>query len=280
MAEEASMSLADDELVITAAIVGAEVTRAQNPHVPYSAEEIATEAARCADAGAAVIHLHVREPDGTPTQSAAAFQAAIEAIRARCDVVIQVSTGGAVGMDVEERLGGLACAPEMATLNCGSTNFGDAVFVNAVPDVRQIARRIAQIGATPELEVYEVGHLDLAMSLLDEGVVASHAWLQFVLGVPGAAGARESVLRFMISELGRPLHWSVAAVGRHQLPMAALACELGGHPRVGLEDNLFLRRGVLAEGSAPLVERAAELARERGRQVVSAGHLRGVLTAP
>jgi 3-keto-5-aminohexanoate cleavage enzyme len=266
-----------DTVVITAAIVGAEVTRAQNPHVPYTAEEIAEEARRCADAGAAVVHLHVRTDDGRASQDAARFRAAVEAIRARTDLVVQVSTGGAVGMALEERLGGLEARPEMATLICGSINFGDEVFENSLPDMREVARRIRTAGAQPELELYELGHLDNALLLERAELIAHPFWVQLVLGVPGALGARERVLRFFVGELPPGAHWGVAAVGRHQAPMLALALELGGHVRVGLEDNIYLERGVLAQGSAPFVERIARQARERGRSVASAHEVRAAL---
>src|SRR6185295_5649548 len=185
------------EIVLTAAIVGAEVTREQTPHVPYTAEEIAKEAKRCRDAGASVIHLHVREADGKPSQSEALFRQAIEAIRAETDVIVQVSTGGAVGMSVDERVGGIACAPDMATLNCGTINFGDEVFENSFPQMRDIAKRIRAAGIVPELEVYEVGHLDNAQVLAKEELLAAPFHVQFVLGVRGAAGARPDVLRFL-----------------------------------------------------------------------------------
>ena len=271
------MSGSVDGIAITAAIVGAEVTRAQNPHVPYTAAEIAAEAKRCVAAGASIIHLHVRDEGGRPSQDEALFRAAIDAIRAACDVVIQVSTGGAVGMSLETRLGGLACAPEMATLNCGSVNFGDEVFQNSLPDMREVARRIRGHGIVPELELYELGHLDNARLLAREGLLTPPHWMQFVLGVPGAVGARESVLRFFVSELDAGCHWGVAAVGRQQFPMAELAIALGGHVRVGLEDNLYLERGVLAAGSAPLVERVVSLAKAHGREPLSAEVVRARL---
>lgn len=270
-------------MILTAAIVGAEVTREQTPHLPITAEEIAREAKRCRDAGAAVIHLHVREPDGAPTQSERRFREAIEAIRAETDVIVQTSTGGAVGMGADERLQPLACRPEMATLNCGTTNFGDEVFENTRPMMREFARRIRASGATPELEIYEIGHLDAAMELAREGLIDKPYHVQFVLGIRGAAGARPSVLKFLVGELramaGDDATWAVAAVGRHQLPMAALAAEMGGHARVGLEDNIYLDKGVLSEGSAPLVERAATAARHHGRDIVDpprARHLLGL----
>jgi 3-keto-5-aminohexanoate cleavage enzyme len=269
-----------EAVVITAAIVGAEVTREQTPHVPYTAEEIAEEARRCAEAGAAVVHLHVRSDTGAPSQDAERFREAIAKIRARTDLVIQVSTGGAVGMGIEERLGGLAAEPEMATLNCGSINFGDEVFENSLPAMRDVARRIAAAGAVPELELYELGHLDNALRLEAQGLLARPFWVQLVLGVPGALGARESVLRFFVSELPAGTHWGVAAVGKHQSPMLSLALELGGHVRVGLEDNIYLERGVLARGSAPFVERIAREAQQRGRSPASPAMVRRALARP
>ena len=266
-----------DGIVLTAAIVGAEVTRDDSPYVPYSAEELAEEARRCVEAGASVIHLHVRNPDGSPSQDEGLFRAAIRAIRSRTDAVIQVSTGGAVGMSLNERLGGLAAGADMATLSCGSVNFGDSVFINTLPDMREVARRVRAHGLLSELEMFDLGHLDNGLRLVEEGLVPQPLWVQFVLGVPGAIGARKSVLRFFLQELPRGVHWSVAAIGRHEFPMASFAMELGGHVRVGLEDNLYLERGVLAKGNAPLVEKAAKLARERGREPLSVKRVRAML---
>jgi 3-keto-5-aminohexanoate cleavage enzyme len=265
------------DVILTAAIVGAEVTREQTPHLPISAAEIADEAARCADAGAAVIHLHVRHADGRPSQSTELFRAAIDAIRAKADVVVQTSTGGAVGMSVDERAGPLGCRPEMATLNCGTINFGDDVFENPRPLIRDLARRIRDAGSVPELECYEVGHVDEALALVKEGLLSEPLHFQFVLGVPGGIGAREDVLRFLVSQVPPYATWGVAAVGRHQRPMTELAMSLGGHARVGLEDNLYLEKGVLAEGSAPLVARAAAYAKSIGREPATPERARTLL---
>lgn len=265
------------EIIVTAAIVGAETTREQTPYLPITPEEIAVEAKRCREAGASVIHLHVREPDGRPTQSPARFRDAIDAIRAATDVVVQTSTGGAVGMSARERVGPLECKPDMATLNCGSINFGDEIFDNARPVMREIARLIREAAIVPELELYEIGHLDNAMALAKEGLIAAPFHVQFVLGVPGAAGARPEVLRFFVSQLPEDSTWGVAAVGRHQMPMAELATEMGGFVRVGLEDNIYLDKGVLSKGSAPLVERAAEIATRHGRTPVTPKRAREIL---
>lgn len=269
-------------LIITAAIVGAEVTRAQNPSVPYTPEEIAEEARRCREAGAAVVHLHARHDDGRATQDHDRFKATIEAIRARTDVVIQVSTGGAVGMSIDERCQPLLLrpAPEMATLNCGSINFGGDVFINSRTEIRDVATRIFEAGAVPECEIYEVGHLDEALTLHKENRLSPPIHVQFVLGIPGAMGARESALRFLVAELesaGVAHTWGVAAVGRFQRPLTELAVQMGGHARVGLEDNIYLEKGVLAEGSAPLVERLAKFSLGVGRPIADPGTARQLL---
>ena len=265
------------ELVLTAAIVGAEITRQQTPYLPITPREVADEAARCRDAGASVIHLHVRNDDGTSTQSADRFGATIDAIRSKTDCIIQVTTGGAVGMGLEERAQPLSCKPEMATLNCGSLNFGDDVFINKRPEIRDLAARIRKAGSVAELECYEVGHVEEALALAHEGVISAPLHFQFVLGVPGGIGPKEAHVRHMSSLLPPGATWGVAAVGRHQRPMSEFAIRSGGHARVGLEDNIYLDKGVLSEGSAPLVKRAADYAREIGRPVVEPNRARALL---
>jgi 3-keto-5-aminohexanoate cleavage enzyme len=268
-------------MVITAALVGAETTREQTPYLPITAEEIATDAARCREAGAAMVHLHVRKPDGSPSQSPELFRAAIREIRKRCDILIQTSTGGAVGMSVDERCGPLTLTgddrPDMATLSTGSVNFGEDVFWNPRPLVRDIAKRIKALGLRPEIECFDVGMMDEALYLAKEGLIDLPAHYDFVLGVPGGVGARPQVLDFMISSLPEGSSWTVAGVGRHQLPFAELAAERGGNARVGLEDNIYLSKGVLAKGSFELVADAVRRAREKGRAIATPQQARELL---
>jgi 3-keto-5-aminohexanoate cleavage enzyme len=267
--------------IITAAIVGAETTREQNPHLPITADEIGEEARRCADAGASVIHLHVRDEQGRASQEATRFRSAIRAIRARTDVIIQTSTGGAVGMSVDERCGPLtlegADAPEMATLNVGTINFGDEIFANPAPQTDDVARRIRSRGAMPEVEIYDAGHLDIAADMVRRGLIDPPLHFQFVLGVRGAMAATSRNLEFLVQGVPRGSSWGVAGIGRHQLPLADLAILRGGNVRVGLEDNIYIDKGVLAEGSAPLVARAAALIRARGRTVATVAEARRAL---
>jgi 3-keto-5-aminohexanoate cleavage enzyme len=265
-------------VVITAAVVGAEVTRAQSPHVPYTPEEIARAAVDAWRAGAAAVHLHARWPDGRPSQEAVHFREIVDRIRAAgCDAVIQCSTGGAVGMSVDERLGSLVDGAEMGTLNLGTMNFGDEVFVNSRPDIVRIAARLREQGLVAECEVYDAGMLDTLRWLLAKGHLAAPYHVQFVLGVPGGMAANERNLRFLVEGLPEPTQWTAAGVGRAQLELAALSARLGGHVRVGLEDNLYLAKGVLARGSAELVERAVALVGEAGRRPASPAEARALL---
>jgi len=274
--------------IITAAIVGAETTRAQNPHLPITAEELGRDAAACVRAGASVIHLHARDEQGNASQDTERFRAAIREIRKQTKelggVIIQTSTGGAVGMSVAERAGPLGCtgadAPDMATLNVGTINFGEDVFMNKAADTVEMAQRIANHGAVPEIEIYDAGHVDILARLLKDARVKPPLHVQFVLGVPGALSASEKNLAYLLErlgELGVECTWGVAGIGRMQLPMVEVAAAWGGNARVGLEDNIYLDKGVLAEGSAPLVARAAELCKARGRKVASVSEARAQL---
>lgn len=268
-------------MVITAAMVGAETTREQTPHLPITVEEIAEDAARCREAGAAMVHLHVRTPDGKPSQDAELFRAAIRAIRKRTDVLIQTSTGGAVGMTVDQRCGPLTLTgedrPDMATLTTGTVNFGEEVFWNPRPLVRDIARRIKAIGLRPELECFDVGMIDEARYLAKEGLVDLPAHFDFVLGVPGTLQPRPEVLDFMIASLPEGSTWTVAGVGRHQLAYVDEAAKRGGNARVGLEDNIYVSKGVLAKGNWELVAEAAKRARAHGREPATPEQARKLL---
>lgn len=268
-------------MVITAAMVGAETTREQTPYLPISADEIAEDAAKCREAGAAMVHLHVRTPDGKPSQDRELFRAAIRAIRQKCDVLVQVSTGGAVGMGVDERCGGLeltgADRPDMATLTTGTVNFGPDVFWNPRPLVRDIASRIKAAGLKPEVECFDVGMIDEARALAKEGFISLPAHFDFVLGVGGALAADERALDFMRSYLPEGSTWTCAAVGRHQLPFVELVATRGGNSRVGLEDNIYLSKGVLAKGNHELVAEAARRAKAAGRTLANPAEARALL---
>ncbi len=264
-------------VIITAALVGAEVTRADQPNLPITAEEIGQAAAEACEAGASIIHLHVRHPNGQPTQDVERFRQAMEAIRARCDAIIQVSTGGAVGMSAEERIQPLALRPEMATLTVGSVNFGDEVFMNPWPLIVQFAEAMRQYGVKPELEVFDAGMIANAFRLRQLGLIADPLHFDLVLGVRGGLPASARNLVYLVDSLPPEASWSVAGIGRAQTPMAMMALAMGGHVRVGFEDNIYYRRGELAQSNAQLVARVARLAAELGRPVATPQQAREML---
>lgn len=264
-------------LIITAALVGAEVTRTDNPNLPITAEEIGQAAAEACEAGASIIHLHVRSPDGLPTQDTEAFRQAMVSIRARCDAIIQVSTGGAVGMTAEERLQPLYLKPEMASLTPGSVNFGHGVFMNPWPLIELFTQTMQELGVKPELEIFDAGMIANALQLRKMGLLTDPLHFNLVLGVPGALPALARNLVYLVDSLPSGATWSVAGIGRAQTAMAMMAMAMGGHVRVGFEDNVYYHRGELARSNAQLVARVARLAAELGRPVATPTQAREIL---
>lgn len=265
------------KLIITAALVGAEVTKKDHPRLPVTPEEIAQAAYEARQAGASIIHLHVRRPDGTPTQDAEVFRETIGLIRDKCDVIIQVSTGGAVGMTPEERLAPVTLRPEMATLTTGSVNFGDDVFLNHPSDIELFARRMREYGVKPEVEVFDTGMVMNALRLVKKGLLDPPLHFDLVMGVPGGIPGTPRDLLHLVESLPPGSTWSVAGISRAELPLGVMAIILGGHVRVGFEDNIFYTKGVLAESNAQLVERIARLSRELGREPATPAEVRAIL---
>ncbi|MCM0606668.1 MAG: 3-keto-5-aminohexanoate cleavage protein [Xanthomonadaceae bacterium] len=269
-------------LIITCAITGAETTKDKQPALPVTPEEQGVASLEAMKAGASVIHLHVRDSHGRPSQNIEDFRLSINEIRKQCgpEIIIQISTGGAVGESIENRASPLSLKPEMASLNIGSLNFGDNVFINAPKDVESMAWEIHKNQIIPELEIYEVGHLESAYTLLKKGVVKLPFHIQFVLGVPGGMSGEidnfNHLVKYFESKKTPDCSWGVAGIGRYQLPMAIAAIERGGQVRVGFEDNIFYSKGVLATSNAQLVERVAGLAREAGRTVATPAQARQI----
>ena len=267
-----------EKLIITAAICGAEVTKEQNPAVPYTVAEIQREAKSAYDAGASIIHLHVREDDGTPTQDKARFKACIDAIKEVCpDAIVQPSTGGAVGMTDLERLQPTELPGiEMATLDCGTVNFGgDEVFVNTENTIKNFGKIMIERGIKPEVEVFDKGMVDYAIRYAKQGFIKEPMHFDFVLGVQMSATARD--LAVMVDSIPTGSTWTVAGVGRHEFPMAAIAIAMGGHVRVGFEDNVYMSKGVLAKSNGELVSRVVRIANELGREIATPKEARQIL---
>ena len=270
-----------EKLIITAAICGAEVTKEQNPAVPYTVEEIVREAKSAVDAGAAIVHLHVREDDGTPTQSRARFQECEEAIYKACPNVILIpSTGGAVGMTPDERLQSTDTTPipEMSTLDCGTCNFGDEIFDNTMPTMRAFGKRMMERGIKPEYECFEMGHLDTILTMARKGEVpGAPMQFNFVLGVPGCTPATVDNLCWLVKNIPAGSTWTSTGIGRHAFTLAAPTIVMGGNVRVGFEDNLYLERGVLAKSNGELVDKVVRMAKLLGRPVATSDEAREIL---
>ena len=268
-----------EKLIITAAISGAEVTKAHNPAVPYSVSEIAKEAFAAYTAGASIIHLHARNDDGTPTQCKIRYAECIKAIKQLCpDVIIQVSTGGAVGMSSKERMQPLELNPEMATLDCGTVNFGgDEIFINTETMIKQFGSEMLSRSIKPEVEVFDKGMIDTAIQLNKKGYIASPMHFNFVVGVNGGIAATPRDVMFMKDSLPSGSTFTVAGIGRAAFPMVALAIISGGHVRVGFEDNVYLEKGVLAKSNGCLAEKVGRLARELGREIATPQEARSIL---
>ena len=283
MNSDSAAKTAGPATLITVAPTGAESEKAAVPTLPVTLDELVTTAKECEAAGAAQIHIHIRDADARPTLDLGRLKETVHAVREATSLIVQLSTGGAVTDPYEHRLAVLDARPDGCSLTCGTVNFGDDVFMNRAADTIEMAQRIGKHGAVPELELYDAGHLDIVLDLLKAGHVKAPLHLQFVLGVKGALSASEANLEYLIERmtmLPSGCTWGVAGIGRHQLPMAELAAMWGGNARVGLEDNIYVDKGVLAEGSAPLVARAVELCAQHGRQVATVAQARALLGLP
>jgi 3-keto-5-aminohexanoate cleavage enzyme len=268
-----------DKLIITCAISGAEVTKKDNPYVPYTIEEMANEAYLAYQAGASIIHLHVREDDGKPTQSKDRYQKVINAILKRCpDVIIQPSTGGAVGMSRNQRLEPTELTIEMATLDCGTLNFGgDDIFVNTENDIIYFAETLKKRHIFPELECFEKGHIDSVLRLHKKGFIHEPLHFSFVLGVNGGMTGEARDFHFLRESIPQHATYSVAGIGKYEFSLAELSIQYGGHVRVGLEDNIYIEKGILANGNQDLVKKVVGIAQKYNREIATPEEARKIL---
>ena len=270
-----------EKLIITAAICGAEVTKDNNPNVPYTVREIGIEAERAFLAGASVIHLHVREDNGKPTQELKRFQACVNEIKKRSpDLIVLPSTGGAIGMSNEERLQPLFInpTPEMATLDMGTMNFGgDAIFVNTENTIISFAKEMNSRGIKPELECFDKGMIDMTLRLKNEEYLKEPMHFNFMMGVVGGMAATTQNLLFLVNSIPKGSTFCVGGIGKHEFPMVSLSITLGGHARVGFEDNIYISKGVLAKSNSELVEKVVRISQELGRDIASPYEARFIL---
>ncbi|TFF94032.1 MAG: 3-keto-5-aminohexanoate cleavage protein [Promethearchaeota archaeon] len=270
-----------EDLIITAAICGAEVSKEQNPSIPYTIEEIGIEAEKAYKAGASIIHLHVRNDDGTPTQNKKRFEVCIKEIKKRCpDVIIQPSTGGAIGMNNKERLQPIYLypPPEMASLDCGTMNFGgDDIFINTENDIIYFAKEMNKLGIKPELECFDKGMIDMVLKLHKQGILKLPMHFNLVLGVNGGISATVRDLAFLVESLPIDATYTVTGIGRYEFNMATVSIIMGGHARVGFEDNIYISKGKLAESNGSLVEKLVNISESLGRKIASPQKARKIL---
>ena len=268
-----------DKLIITCAISGAEVTKEHNPSVPYTVDEMVEAAYEAYQAGASIIHLHARFDDGKPTQDKDRYEEIYRAIKEKCpDLIIQVSTGGAVGMSRDERIDVLNIKPEMATLDCGTLNFGgDEIFINTENDIIYFANKMNELNVRYEMECFEKGHIDTTKRLIKKGHIKGHLHYSFVLGVNGGMTGEERDFIFLKESLPEDSTYSVAGIGRYEFSLAELSIKHGGHVRVGLEDNIYIEKGVLAKSNAELVKKVVEIAKKYNREIATPIEARKIL---
>ena len=296
------------KIIITCAITGSIHTPSMSPHLPVTAQEITDNAIGASEAGAAILHLHARDPEnGRPSADPAHFMAFLPRIKQRCDAVLNISTGGSATMTLDDRLAAPKLAkPEMCSLNMGTMNFAlypaaaritewkfdwekpflegsdDLVFKNTPRDMAHILHELGdQRGARFEFECYDISHLYMLRHFVDRGLVGGPLFIQFVFGVLGGIGPDPENLTHMklIADklFGDDYSFSVLAAGRHQMPLITMSAILGGHVRVGLEDSLMISRGVLAKNNAEQVSKIRRIVEELGRSVASPDEARAML---
>ena len=300
--------MASNKVIITCAVTGSIHTPSMSPYLPVTAQEIADAAVGAAEAGAAIVHLHARNPvDGRPDQRVEAFEPILRSIKQRSGVVINLTTGGAPLMTVEERAGPAATwKPEVASLNMGSMNFGlfpmlkrfkefkhawepemleaskDFVFRNSFKDIAYILETMNQSGTRYEFECYDTSHLYNLHYFYSEGIVQAPLFIQTVFGLLGGIGAHPDDVMHMRRTadrlFGGNYQWSVLGAGRHQLPVAAMAAAMGGNVRVGLEDSLYLGAGKLAESNAAQVTQVRKIIEGLGLEVATPDEARQILS--
>ncbi|OPY56619.1 MAG: 3-keto-5-aminohexanoate cleavage enzyme [Pelotomaculum sp. PtaU1.Bin035] len=274
-----------DKLIITVSLTGGFHGKEANPNLPEQPSEIIQAAYDCYNAGAAIAHIHARDPQGRPTGDPEIYREIIAGVRAKCNMITQTTTGGAPGMSVEERMRSLESRPEMASLNMGTAvadwKGQENVFSNTKTDIRYAAKKMLDYGIKPEMEVYNEAMLHNVEDLIDQDLLKKPYYINFVLNMTkamqGTVKYSHKTLMFLIDQLPAGSIYNVTGIGSSQLPATTLSLLLGGNLRVGFEDNVFYSKGVLANSNAQLVERAVRIARELQREIATPDEAREML---
>jgi 3-keto-5-aminohexanoate cleavage enzyme len=268
------------KIIITAALTGSRIMRDKAPYIPITAEEITRSAVEAWKAGAAVAHIHVRDPEtGLGTQDLDQYKRVVEPLREQTDLVLCLTTSGIPGrnLPIDERLAPLQLRPELASFDAGSINLGSGVFANPIDFLQEAAVRMREYQVKPELEVFDLGMIMTCKKLRQDGFLHDPLHFQFVLGTPWGAPATAKVYLHFLDHLPDQATWSTIGIGRGSLPMTTLSMITGGHIRVGMEDNLYLRRGVLAGSNADLVAQVRAIVEAYGNQAASPDEAREML---
>ncbi len=270
-----------EKIIVTVAVTGSRPTKEMNPAVPYSPKEIIEAALDSHKAGAAIVHIHLRDPKtGRPDFKIELFKEILDGIRKQCDMIVNLTTSG-LFLDgpnvITERLQPVSLKPELCSFDLGSINFQDRVFLNSPEWAEAAAKCMQENGVKPEIEAFDVGHIYQASDLVQKGLIDHPPYFQLCMGVKWGIEASPENLLFMKSKLPSNAQWSVLGVGKDQLPMITMGILLGGNIRVGFEDNIYLKKGVLASSNAQMVEMAVDLAERLGRQVATPDEARQIL---
>ena len=265
------------KIIITSAIVGSLPTKEQTPYVPITPDEMAEDALKCYEAGASVIHVHARTNDGVNTHNTEIFKEIHDKIKEKVpELIVQISTGGRAGLGFESRNKGLLFNPEMASLTTGSVNFPTSVYANSPDLVENLAKMMHERNIKPELEIFDTSMINPALDLLVKDLLKGPLYFNFVMGIKGGQEASFRQLNHLLSMIPEGSEWSISGVGKEQLFTSFMGVTLGGHVRVGLEDNIYYSRGVLAT-NAGLVKRVVRIATEYGREVATPNEARKIL---
>ena len=265
--------------LITVAPTGAEADKARHPALPVTLDELVSTARECESAGASVIHVHIRDDDARPTLDPGRLRDTVQALREASTLIVQLSTGGAVTDDFKDRLAVLDAAPDGCSLTCGTVNFGDEVFMNPWPFIRELYARSQELHVVPEFELFDLGHVATLHRLLDDlgEPYGGHVHCDLVMGVPGGMHGDAATLVSAVEALPAGATWSATGIGRTALPVMFAALSAGGHLRVGMEDTTSYAKGRPVTGNAELVERAASLAELCQRPAMRPYQARGLL---
>ncbi|CAK7054948.1 MAG: 3-keto-5-aminohexanoate cleavage enzyme [Desulfovibrio sp.] len=269
-----------EKLIITVATTGAVTSKQDNPNLALHPKEIAASVYEAYQAGASVAHIHIRDDEGNPSMSVDKFRETVDLIRAKCDIILNLTTSGGRGIPLtdEDRFAHFVLKPEMCSMDCGSINFGERIFENSPQFLRKLGKASIEANVKPEIEVFDTAMIDNALRLSKDGLIVTPLHFQFVLGVRGGMAATPENLLFLLGKIPAESTWSVIGVGRGHLPLATMAIHMGGHVRVGMEDNVIYKKGQLATSNAQFVERVVRLAEEFERPIATVAEARKLLS--